>query len=74
MHALQDAEIPVASSCGGEGICAKCRLKIVAGAENLSTESTAEKDLREHHGIPAGERISCQTLVLGDVTVDATYW
>lgn len=74
MRALQNAEIPVASSCNGDGVCVKCRLTVVAGRENLSVESDLEGDLRDIHGFAKNERLSCQALVLGDVTVDAGYW
>lgn len=82
MQALLDHGIPVASSCRGDGICAKCRIEIVspAGAElteiakNLSPENDSESFLRERHGLEPSERISCQTRVLGDITVDTTYW
>ena len=74
MEALLNAGLPVASSCDGDGVCAKCKIMIVEGAENLSTENDTEIFLKESNSIPAQFRISCQTEVLGDVTVDATYW
>lgn len=74
MTALQNAGIPVASSCGGDAVCAKCVLKITDGAENLSPPTPAESFLVEKNRIPAGLRVSCQARVLGDVTVDARYW
>lgn len=74
MQALLDNGLPVASSCRGDGVCAKCRIQIVEGKKNLSPENDREIFLRERHGLLPNERISCQALVLGDVTVDATYW
>lgn len=74
MQSLQEAGVPVASSCGGEGICGKCVLKVTAGAENLSPPTDDEKFLREKDGLAADVRVSCQAQVLGDVTVDARYW
>jgi ferredoxin, 2Fe-2S len=74
MKALMDAKIPVASSCRGDAVCAKCRIEIVAGAENLSPENDAEAFLRQRHSVPKKERISCQVEVLGDITIDAAYW
>ncbi|MGE5085987.1 MAG: 2Fe-2S iron-sulfur cluster-binding protein [Bacillota bacterium] len=74
MQALLDGGLPVASSCGGDGVCAKCRIIITAGNENLSLENETEAFLRESKSIPQGTRISCQVQVLGDITVDATYW
>jgi ferredoxin, 2Fe-2S len=74
MRALQTNGVPVASSCDGDGVCTKCRIKIVDGKDNISPETEFEKDLRDIHDIPKDERISCQTFVNGPITVDAGYW
>lgn len=74
MKSLLAAGLPVASSCNGDGVCAKCRIEIVEGAENLSPIGPLEQMLRDRLRIAKGVRISCQTVVLGDVRVDATYW
>ena len=74
MQALLDAEIPVASSCHGDGVCAKCRLTITNGVQNLSAANETEKFLIEKEGLKANQRISCQVSVLGDIEVDASYW
>lgn len=74
MESLMRENIPVASSCGGEGVCTKCVLKILEGKDNLSPPNDVEKDLHEIHDFARNERVSCQTQVLGDIKVDATYW
>lgn len=74
MHSLLQAGIPVASSCYGDGVCGKCRLEVVQGKENLTGPETLEQILRERLSLAPGLRVSCQTQVLGDVTVDASYW
>lgn len=74
MQALIDAGVPVASSCRGDGVCAKCRVEIVEGRSNLSPEGSREAFLRERHNIPRAERVSCQVEVHGDITVDTGYW
>jgi 2Fe-2S ferredoxin len=74
MKALLAAGLPVASSCQGDGICAKCRIQIVEGAENLSPPNPREQILRDRLRIPREYRISCQTTVLGDIKIDASYW
>ncbi len=74
MEALLKGGLPVASSCSGDGVCAKCRIQIVSGAENLTVENETEKFLRETKKVPADSRISCQVQVMGDITVDASYW
>lgn len=74
MKSLLDAGLPVASSCKGDGICAKCRIIVVEGAENLSQINPLEQMLRDRLRIAHEYRISCQTQVLGNVKVDASYW
>ncbi len=52
-----------------EGDCGTCLMKVISGADNLSTPSVVEeKVLRDNH---AGRdtRLACQAQVLGDVTV-----
>lgn len=74
MKALLEKQIPVASSCLGRGVCSKCKITILAGAENLSSETTAERDLRKRNDISDDCRISCQTQVWGDILIDTDYW
>ena len=75
MQSLQDAGVPVASSCAGDGICCKCALRVTAGAENLSRITPKEEFLLLQNGKKdRGFRISCQARVLGDVSVDVGYW
>lgn len=74
MPALLAAGLPVASSCNGDGVCARCRVTVVEGRENLSQAGTVEEILRARHSLPRDVRISCQTRVNGDVRVDTSYW
>ena len=74
MTVLLEAGLPVASSCRGDGVCAKCRIQILDGRKNLSPENALELHLRERHGFDKVERVSCQAQVLGDITIDASYW
>lgn len=74
MKALLQAEVPVASSCDGDGVCAKCKIIIIEGSENLSKENETEMFLKENNNVPHHWRISCQTKILGDIIIDATYW
>jgi len=74
MKSLLNAGLPVASSCGSEGVCAKCAIRVVEGMQNLSAPNETELFLKEKNHIRAEFRISCQTQVLGDIVVDAGYW
>lgn len=74
MKSLLENGVPVASSCHGDGVCGKCKIQIVSGAENLSPENETEKFLRGKLAIPKDQRISCQTQVLGNISVNTGYW
>ncbi|MGZ3721798.1 MAG: 2Fe-2S iron-sulfur cluster-binding protein [Bdellovibrionales bacterium] len=74
MEELLLASLPVASSCHGDGICGKCRVRVLKGAENLSKIVPLEELVRDRLKVPVGFRISCQTQVLGDIEIDTTYW
>lgn len=70
MKALQDNGIPVASSCGGEAVCAKCRLSVEPAGE----PSEEEEFLLKKFKLSSPLRISCQVYVLTDLKVSASYW
>ncbi|MEK6773397.1 MAG: 2Fe-2S iron-sulfur cluster-binding protein [Bdellovibrionota bacterium] len=74
MQSLLDQQIPVASSCGGDGICGKCRIQIIAGQNQLPPPNETETFLAEINDLKKNERISCQTQVLNDIEVDTNYW
>ena len=74
MEALLAREVPVASSCGGQAVCGKCRIQILQGKENLSLVGSDEKTLCGKLSIPSDERLSCQARLKGDVLVDTAYW
>lgn len=66
------AGVPLGNSCGGVGVCARCKVRVVAGAENLSAPTSIE--VRFSKGFGEGERMACQAVVTGDCTVTTTYW
>lgn len=75
MTHLLNAGLPVASSCRGDGVCAKCRLHVLPLEKNATSPIEAlEKRLLAKTKAEADERISCQTKVLGLIEVDADYW
>lgn len=74
MFELMRNEAPVASSCYGEGICGKCRVFILKGAENASLPNEHEKFLQQRLNFSKNERLSCQVEVLGPIEVDTKYW
>ena len=74
MEALLAAKIPVASSCHGYGICHKCVIEVVKGNENLKTKEVKNQELVERNPLDANCKLSCQSRVMGDITIDTKYW
>ena len=74
LEAARRAELPVASACGADGICARCGLEILEGADALPPESERERDLKRRNRIDSHLRLSCYIDVAGDLTVTAPYW
>ena len=62
--------VPVSTACVGRGTCGLCRVRVIAGEENLSAFNDVE---RRHLGnvyFITKERLSCQTRLSGDATVE----
>lgn len=74
MQNVLEHGLPVASSCNGDGVCAKCKMTINNGLQNLTPETEVETFLKSKFKLAKNVRISCQTFVKGDVEVDTTYW
>ena len=62
-----DAGIPMEHACGGNGFCTTCMCHVKEGMQNLSPRN----DREENMGVTDDpDRLSCQTEVQGDVTVE----
>jgi ferredoxin, 2Fe-2S len=74
MSAILQADLPIGSSCGAAGICARCFVKVIEGMENLSKPNANERRLLEREKFGENIRISCLTKVLGPVKITTSYW
>jgi Ferredoxin len=74
LDAARRADAPLGNSCGSVGVCARCRVRVLAGAENLSELTTIEKRVASQRGFANDERLACQAVVNGDVEVTTGYW
>jgi adenylate cyclase len=57
------SDVPHASVCSGRGRCGTCRVRIEAGAEQLSPANADERATLARVGAGAGERLACQARV-----------
>ncbi|OHB66235.1 MAG: hypothetical protein A2V70_04940 [Planctomycetes bacterium RBG_13_63_9] len=66
LEAAASAGIVVDQPCGGEGLCGKCRVKVLAGA---CPPTPAECQTLAPEEIEAGWRLACQTCLCQEATV-----
>ncbi len=74
LEAALDAGLPVARACRGDGLCARCGLEVLHGAEALTPEGPEEAEAKRRNRIAPGLRLSCQSRIEGAVAVGAGYW
>jgi 2Fe-2S ferredoxin len=68
--ALREAGTYIKSSCGGHATCTDCIIKIVSGEDNLTPPPFEELKLLGNVFHITKERLACQTMIIGDVTID----
>ncbi|AOY59851.1 ASKHA domain-containing protein [Desulfococcus multivorans] len=64
LRAAMEAGVHINASCGGEGVCGKCRVIIEAGEVEGGLSERLKPEDREK-----GYRLACRASVIGDVTV-----
>jgi adenylate cyclase len=74
LEAAQQVGLPIARACGGGGLCARCGLAVLSGAETLAPPSAAEEQAKERNRIPLELRLACQVAIRGPLEVTAGYW
>jgi 2Fe-2S ferredoxin len=72
--AARQAGMPLASSCGARGLCARCGVVILAGAAAVSSETSREARAKRANRIDPAQRLSCMTTIEGDVEISTPYW
>ena len=74
LDAARRAGAPIGNSCGSVGVCARCRVRVLAGADNLSAPTTIELRVAAQRRFADDERLACQAAGWGDVEVTTGYW
>lgn len=63
--ALKDSGIYLVASCGGKGVCGKCRVRILEGPSRVeSTGKLSRKDVMENYVL------ACRTFPEGDILIE----
>ncbi len=76
MAICRRAEIPVGSSCSGQGSCGRCLVVVLEGQEALSAPDEHELRVLARIGAQPNQRLSCQCRLVQPATVRITtsYW
>jgi adenylate cyclase len=69
LEASRARRFPHASVCGGRGRCSTCRVRVLAGADNLTPPDAAELRVLTRQRDVGTLRLACQAHVLGDVEI-----
>jgi ferredoxin, 2Fe-2S len=70
LNQLKKAGKKIKSSCGGCATCSDCMIVVKSGEMNLTPQTFEELRLLGNVFHITKERLSCQTKVIGDVTLD----
>ena len=80
LTAARSLGVDIDSVCGGRAICGRCQINIGEGefakhgitssASHVNTTTQVEQRYDRIKGLPIGRRLSCQTMIEGDLVVD----
>jgi uncharacterized 2Fe-2S/4Fe-4S cluster protein (DUF4445 family) len=80
LAAARTLGVDIDSVCGGRGICGRCQVEVSEGEfpklgvtsnlQHLSTFSDVEKRYASKRELKQGRRLSCSSVLLGDLVID----
>jgi len=74
-EALRAAGRPIASSCTGESVCARCLVKVWDGGDLLSEAEGEERRALDRVSAASDERLACRIAPTGaGLVIGTTYW
>jgi adenylate cyclase len=74
LDAARRGGVPLGNACGGVGVCGRCRVTVVWGADGLQPATSTETRLAAIRGFGPEERLACQAVVRGSCAVTTSYW
>ena len=80
LQAARTLGVDIDSVCGGRALCGRCQITvgsgefakhgITSGADSLGDVTAVETRYADKKGLGDGRRLSCQSLLCGDVVID----
>ena len=74
LEAARQAGLPMASACGADGVCGRCGVTVLAGADAVSPETENEAEVKRRNRIEPSQRLACRAQVNASVEITASYW
>ena len=74
LEAARAAGLPIAQACSGEGLCGRCAVLVVRGADGIAPEREPERQAKRRNRVAPELRLACQVVPSTDVEVTASYW
>jgi ferredoxin len=74
LDAVLQAGLGLGQSCDGIALCGFCRVKVLAGWENLTPMAEEERKLLATQRVGDDERLACCARISGPVTITTDYW
>jgi ferredoxin len=74
LEAARRAGVPVARACGGDGLCGRCGLRVLAGGDWLAPPGPEEELAKRRNRAARELRLACQVELRGPIEVTAAYW
>lgn len=70
LDTLNANKVSISQSCAGNGTCTTCRVFVLNGIENCAPRTELEAERAEERSFEQNERLSCQTVLIGDVSLE----
>jgi ferredoxin len=74
LEAARSLGIDIDSYCGGNCSCGTCRVEVVGSTAGLSKLESMERMVLGPTKVEAGDRLACQTRILGEATILVPEW
>ena len=69
LEILNDLQVLIDQSCGGNGTCGTCLYRVVAGFDQISERQDLESELATDRHLLKDERLACQSHVFGNIKI-----
>ena len=66
---LLESDVEINHSCGGNGTCGTCCVRVIEGLSNFSEIGEIEAEMKIDRAFRDDERLSCQSYISGDIKI-----